>query len=204
MHDRFACCIGADVGFRWLVVARHGLEEAGLAPNLVCCCADHLPFIDGAFDTVASVSLLEHVPDANAALDECARVLAPAGRVFVWTTNRFSLAPEPHVRVWGVGFLPRRWMAGYVRWRRGIAYEKKHLLSRRELTRGLRRAGLPAIRFAAPVVTEPDLAAMGRTERLLARIWSGVCRIPGLGRLFLGVFPVLQVVARRIPVRSES
>ena len=204
MHDRFSVCVGADVGFRWLVVARRGLEEAGLPANLICCCADHLPFADGAFDTVASVSLLEHVANAPAVLGECARVLAPAGRVFVWTTNRFSLAPEPHVRIWGVGFLPRRWMPAYVRWRRGLAYDKKHLLSRRELARGLNRANLPVHHFVVPIVTDPDLAAMGRAERVLARVWSVVSRVPRLGRLFLGVFPVLQVVATRRPDRAPA
>lgn len=197
MHDRFGVCVGADVGFRWLVVARHGLQESGRPVNLVCCCADHLPFADGVFDSVASVSLVEHVASAPAVLAESARVLAPGGRVFVWTSNRFSLAPEPHVRIWGVGFLPRRWMPAYVRWRRGLAYEKKHLLSRRELSVALRQANLTVQRFAVPVVTAPDLAVMGRTERALARIWSAVCGIPILGRLFLGVFPVLQVVATR-------
>ena len=196
-HDRFATCVGADVGFRWLIVARRGLEEAGLPANLVCCCADHLPFAGGVFDTVASVSLLEHVRDAPAVLHECARVLTPQGRVFVWAVNRFSLAPEPHVRVWGVGFLPRRWMPAYVRWRRGLAYEKKHLLSRGELRRALRRAGLRRMLFAAPAVTDADLAAMGRAERLAARIWRIVRRIPGLRRLVLPVFPVIQVVATR-------
>jgi len=204
MHDRFTVCVGADVGFRWLIVARRGFEEAGLPVNLICCCADHLPFVDGAFDTVASVSLLEHVPHAPAVLGECARVLAPDGRVFVWTTNRFSLAPEPHVRVWGVGFLPRKWMPAYVRWRRGLAYEKKHLLSRRELARGLDEARLDVHRFAVPVVTEVDLAAMGPLERVLARLWSAVNRVPLVGRLLLGVFPVLQVVATRRPDRARA
>ncbi|MGH7592377.1 MAG: class I SAM-dependent methyltransferase, partial [Gemmatimonadales bacterium] len=196
-HERFTTCVGADVGFRWLIVARRGLEEAGLPANLICCCADYLPFADGTFDTVAAVSLLEHVPDAAAVLQDCARVLAPSGRVFVWAVNRFSLAPEPHVRVWGVGFLPRRWMPAYVRWRRGLAYDKKHLLSRGELTRGLRRAGLPVMRFAAPAVTDADLAATSGLERLAARIWVWVRRIPGLRRLVLPVFPVMQVVAFR-------
>jgi ubiquinone/menaquinone biosynthesis C-methylase UbiE/uncharacterized protein YbaR (Trm112 family) len=204
MHHRFITSVGADVGFRWLIVARRGFDEAGLPANLVCCCADQLPFVDGAFDTVASVSLLEHVPDASAVLGECARVLAPSGRVFVWTTNRYSFVPEPHVRIWGVGFLPRRWMPGYVRWRRGLAYEKKHLLSRGELARDFRNAGLPAVRFAVPAVTTPDLAAMGPAERGLARIWAAVCRVPGLRYLFLGVFPVLQAVATRAATRKPG
>ena len=196
-HSRFALCVGADVGFRWLVVARHGLREAGFPVHLVCCCADYLPFADGMFDTVASVALLEHVVDAPAVLRESARVLAPRGRVFAWTSNRFSLAPEPHVRVWGVGFLPRRWMATYVRKRRGIAYEKKHLLSVRELGRGFRRAGLTVVRFEAPVICDVDIQLMGGAERLAARVWSLVRRVPLLAAVMLVVFPVLQGVAMR-------
>lgn len=199
---RFGVCVGADVGFRWLIVARQGLEEAGMPANLVCCCADHLPFADGSFDTVSSVALLEHVADAPAVLGECARTLATDGRLFISTSNRFSLAPEPHVRIWGVGFLPRRWMPAYVRWRRGLKYEKKQLLSRGELAKGLRRAGLRVIRFTAPVVTEVDLQAMGRAEQWAARLWSIVRRVPMLSRVLLPLFPVLQVAATRERTRD--
>ena len=203
-HGRFSTCVGADVAFRWLVVARRGLQEAGLPANLICCCADHLPFADGIFDTVASVALLEHLPDATATLGECARVLAPAGHVFVWTSNRFSLAPEPHVRIWGVGFLPRRWMPAYVRWRRGLAYEKKHLVSRGELAAGLRRAGLRSVKFMPPAVTRADLETMGRLERVASRVWSVVRRVPVIRRVFLPVFPVIQAVATRAPRASRD
>ena len=203
---RFTTCVGVDVGFRWLIVARRGLEEAGHAVNLVCACADHLPFADGIFDTVSSVALLEHVPDAPVVLQECARVLAPTGHVFVWTSNRFSLAPEPHVRIWGVGFLPRKWMPAYVRWHRGLSYEKKRLLSYFELARGLRRSGLRFLQFAAPTVAAVDYNAMGKLERFAARLWSFVRRTPVLGRLFLPVFPVLQVIAARgrEPINVEN
>ena len=204
VRPRFALCVGADVGFRWLVVARRGLEEAGLPANLVCCCADHLPFANGTFDTVASVALLEHVSDAPAVLEECARVLSPRGRVFVWTSNRFSLAPEPHVRVWGVGFLPRRWAATYVRQLSGLAYDRKHLLSYGELSRGFRRAGLRAVRFEAPSVSSADLELMGWAERLAARLWSLIRGVPWIARAFLPVFPVLQGFATREAERERT
>lgn len=196
-NRRFPIAVGADVGFRWLVIARHGLTERGFAPNVVCCCADALPFADGVFDTVTSVALLEHVPDAAAALAHFGRVTAPRGRVFTWTSNRFSLAPEPHVRVWGVGFLPRRLMPAYVRWRTGLAYDKKHLLSRGELRRAFRRAGLRRVRFVPPRVTGVDLAPMRGAERAGARLWETARRIPLVQRLGLRWFPVLQAVATR-------
>lgn len=202
MGGRFTTCVGADVGFRWLIVARRGLQELGMPANLICCGADALPFATNTFDTVSSVALLEHVPDASAVLAECARVAESSGRVFVWTSNRFSLAPEPHVRVWGVGFLPRRLMPAYVRWRRGLAYERKHLLSMWELARGLRRASLGRVRFLAPAIATVDLVHVGGAERLAARLWSFLRRVPLIRRVLLPWFPVLQVVATRHPRES--
>ena len=200
----FRVAVGCDVAFRWLLIARKRLEEAGLPANLVCCCADYLPFADGWFDTVASVSLLEHVPEAGTALEEFARVLREDGRLFVWTANRFSLATEPHVRVWGVGFLPRRWMAAYVRWRRGMVYEKKYLLSWFRLRRLLRRARFAGIEFSLPVVTAPDWDALNGVERFGARLAIAAARVPLVAALLVVVSPVLQAVARRgaLPERS--
>lgn len=53
------------------------------APNalLVCGSAEALPFRDGAFDTVLCGLVLCSVPDAQKALGECKRVLAPAGQL---------------------------------------------------------------------------------------------------------------------------
>jgi ubiquinone/menaquinone biosynthesis C-methylase UbiE len=197
MAARFPVSVALDVGFRWLVVARRGFEERGIPVNIVCANAEHLPFEDGHFDTVSSVALLEHVPDARAVLAECARVAASGGRVFVSTTNRFSLAPEPHVRIWGVGFLPRAWMPAYVKWRRGLAYEKKHLLSAWELVRGLEGAGLARVRLEPPVVTPVDIALMDGAERCGAQVWALVRGIPMVGRVLMRFFPVLQAVGHR-------
>jgi len=196
-HQWFTTVVGADIGFRWLIVARRGLLEAGLPVNLICCNAEHLPLAPGRLDTVAAVSLLEHLPAPDLAIQESARVLVPGGRMFLWTANRFSLAPEPHVRVWGVGFLPRRWMPGYVRWRRGLAYEHKRLLSRGELRQILRRNGFTETRFFPPVVTDADLEQLSGLERLAAQLWRVMRRVPFLWRVISPVFPVLQVVARR-------
>jgi ubiquinone/menaquinone biosynthesis C-methylase UbiE/uncharacterized protein YbaR (Trm112 family) len=196
-QESFRFTIGCDVAFRWLLIARKRLQEAGLQPNLVCCCADYLPFPDGLFDSIASVSLLEHVSEPAAAVGEMRRVAKPGGRIFVWTANRFSLAPEPHVRVWGVGFLPRRWMPAYVKWRRGMAYEKKRLLSCFELHRLLRRAGLGPIIFALPVITAADWESLGAWERAVARVYGWLAKIPLLRWPLIVVSPVIQAAAER-------
>ena len=49
-----------------------------------------LPFADGSFDAAISVHSIEHVPDADRALAEVARVLRPGGSAAVVTPNRLT------------------------------------------------------------------------------------------------------------------
>ena len=51
-----------------------------------------LPFSNGAFDLVLSHAVIEHVADAPLYLRECARVLAPGGRVYLSTAPYLSFA----------------------------------------------------------------------------------------------------------------
>jgi ubiquinone/menaquinone biosynthesis C-methylase UbiE len=196
-HTQYTRAVGLDVGFRWLIVARRGLEERGITPRLVCGSADHLPFADRTFDTVTSVALLEHMSSAMSTLEEFARVQKPGGRTVVWTSNRFSLAPEPHVRIWGVGFLPRRFMPAFVHWRRGLAYTGKTLLSRFELARVATRAGYSQAAFHLPQVATADLQYASPLERAAARVYALVRRIAPLRYPTIVFFPALLAVFTR-------
>jgi SAM-dependent methyltransferase len=68
-------------------------KERGLA-HLHFALADgmQLPFAAGAFDLVLSHAVIEHVPDAPLYLHECARVLAPGGRMYLSTAPYLSFA----------------------------------------------------------------------------------------------------------------
>jgi SAM-dependent methyltransferase len=139
---RFQLAVGIDVAFRWLLVGRLRLREAGLDSPLLCANAEYLPFAGGGFDRITASDLLEHVVDPSPVLAECRRVVAPRGCCYLATNNRYSLAPEPHVQVWGVGFLARGLQARYVQSARGHSYQNVRLLSGRELRRLAARAGL--------------------------------------------------------------
>jgi SAM-dependent methyltransferase/uncharacterized protein YbaR (Trm112 family) len=183
--------VGIDIAFRWLVVARRRLQRAGYDAPLVCCNAEHLPFEARTFDRVVSLGTLEHCLDAERALDESARVLAPGGTLHLRTVNRYSLLAEPHVGVWGVGFVPRRWADGYVRWRSGQRYQHHRPLSPREVRRGLSAAGFGSVRVGPAALLASDRSRAG-TLAVVAPLYEAVRRLPGLSRLMSWGVPLLE------------
>ena len=153
--------VGIDVAMRWLVVARRRAELAGVTVDFVCCNAEHLPFAAATFARVASIGTIEHGRDADAALGEARRVLRAGGDVRLRTVNRFTILSEPHVGIWGVGFVPRRLADRYVRWRGGQGYEHHRPLSSRELRRGMTRAGFGSVRVDSAPLLATERARRG-------------------------------------------
>jgi len=166
-----AAVVGIDIAFRWLVVARKCLAEAGLEAQLCCCDAEHLPFSEGSFGLVLAENVLEHTARQMPLLAEAHHVLRAAGMVRGTTWNRLAPAPEPHVRLWGVGWLPRRVARRYVRWRGKGDYQHVHLLS---------AFGLRSLLRASP---------FGSGEIHAAELPPAmVARLPTLGRRFAGLY----------------
>jgi MPBQ/MSBQ methyltransferase len=76
-----------------------------------CCDAMAMPFPDASFDVVWSCESAEHMPDKNAFIKECMRVLKPGGRFVLATwcqrddrTNPFSLEEQERL-----DFLYKEW-----------------------------------------------------------------------------------------------
>ena len=190
--------IGLDVAMRWLLVARKRLDEEGLGHvRLACGNAERMPFRDATFAAVVAGDVIEHVADQPATLAESHRVLTPGGRLFLASPNRFSLAPEPHVGVWGVGFLPRRWMAPYVRAMRRIDFRAIRTLSYAEWTRALRRSPFGDGSIRCPPLPAADLDGMAPLKRRLATIYNRLVQSRPGQCLMRGVGPLFHVVATR-------
>jgi 2-polyprenyl-3-methyl-5-hydroxy-6-metoxy-1,4-benzoquinol methylase len=196
-NERFDTVFGTDIALRSLVVARKRLDESGLPANLICCCADYLPFKDKSFDLVTNISVLEHTFTAAKIIVECGRVTKETGAVFFLTTNRFSLGPEPHVRIWGLGFVPRKWMAAVVKRLTGRPYDKHHLLSLFEMRRFLKAAGFQRTQYVLPEIEPADLEHRGSIEKAGARVFIFLGRIPFFRHILLAVAPILQVTGWR-------
>lgn len=205
-RDLEECC-GVDIALRWLLVARKRLEEAGLREiPLVCACAESLPLSSGRFAAVVAGDVIEHVADQAAILAEAHRVLRPGGRLFLASPNRFSLAPEPHVHVWGVGFLPRAWMNRYVQVVRGIEFRAIRTLGIHEWTSLLRSSpfGSDGTRIEAPPLPVEELQRFAPIKRMFARFYNAaISTWPGQ-RLARLVGPLFHVVCEKRPAGVRS
>lgn len=121
--------IAIDNSLGELIITKKYLEKKGIAGSvqLVCACSESLPFGIESFDVVNMRSVIEHVEDERRSMQEIHRILRKGGILLMETPNRYTFHKEPHVRVFGVGFVPRRWMKDYVylMTRRQITYEGK-------------------------------------------------------------------------------
>ena len=163
---------GVDVAFRWLVVGKVRLREAGVTAQLVCANAEYLPFPADAFGALTANDLAEHVADPPPVFSECRRVLCPAGAAYFSTNNRYSALPEPHVGVWGVGWLPRALQARYVELISGQPYRNICLRSGPELARHARQARFRDCKLeAAPLSSAPDYRPQAQALYRRLRGW---------------------------------
>ena len=190
--------IGIDVSMTWLVVAKKLVSESGGKPFLAAGMAEALPLASDSIPAVVSLDVIEHVHDPDAYLAEIDRVLQPGGRAALSTPNRFSLTAEPHVFVWGVGWLPQPLQASYVRWRSGKSYADTALMSSFRLARRFRRSTHLKFDILVPSIPEAHIAYFGRTKRRIARYFNAVSQLALLRPLFLLVSPFFRITGTKL------
>jgi SAM-dependent methyltransferase len=189
----YSCRVGVDIAFRWLIVGKKRLAEAGLDLPLICACAEALPFDEASFDRVVADSVLEHLHDQLQSLNEVKRVLRPEGELLVATPNRLSLGPDPQTGVWAGSLLPESWTARIVKGQGGIP-PVRQLLSIFSLRRLLSRAGFGITRIFLPRIPPEQRAQFSTVMNLLMSAYDLVIRFAPsryalylFGPLFLAV-----------------
>lgn len=194
--------IGLDPDLGDPILAEKAAEEQGLADRITLVQGDaqSLPIADRSIDLAIAEDVLEHVSDLDGTMDELGRVLAPGGQFAGNCVNRYDLLrPEPHVRLWFVGFLPRRLQGRWVLWRRrfrGYA-ETVRLPSWLELRRALRRIG------GESLVLFPGVEPHGLPPAV-DRLLRAVERLGPLALPLLRVFPAHLAIARVEPASSAQ
>lgn len=190
--------VASDISLAWLVLAGHRLRAEQLTNvTLVAATADLVPFPEETFDLVAAADVIEHVPDVPAMVRGCYRVLKTSGSLWLSTPNRYSLTPEPHVRVWGVGWLPRPLGIALVRRVRGVAYDDIRTLSSRSLRRLLGASG-GSVTVYPPPIAQAVRDTYRPAARRLIDVYGLLLGLPIARQMLLGVAPLFHARLRKV------
>ncbi len=137
-------------------------------------------------------------------IEEAHRVLKPNGVFFATTWNRLALAPEPHVRLWGVGWLPREMGRRYIKLRKGMSYDHVRLLSIFELRRLLRSIPFQNYTIELPNFSAPELKNVSPAQRRAIKIYEWLKPWPLLRGILLIFAPVFYLICFRRPPMTSS
>ena len=131
MSDYCKYSIGLDYSLIYVVLALKLIEESGFNNVFLMVASNHnLPLRENVAEFVTAIDVIEHVPDQIKGYDENIRVLKDNHFLFLNSPNRYSLfGVEDHVRLWGVGFMPRKFMKTYVKLLSGHPYDDVWLMS---------------------------------------------------------------------------
>lgn len=190
-RERYARVAGVDIAFRWLVVGKKRLMEAGVDIPTICACAEALPFAGRTADVVVGDAVIENVREQADMLAEAARVLRPGGRLHLTTSNRFSVGPDPQTGIWAVGWRSRARVDDLVR-RAGGVPPRRTLLSARTLRRMLRGAGFDHVTLDLPTFPAAQRAHFSPPIRGIARVYNVVARLPVSRHALFAIGPKLM------------
>jgi 2-polyprenyl-3-methyl-5-hydroxy-6-metoxy-1,4-benzoquinol methylase len=138
LAPHFAFAVGIDLHEAGLRIAPEDQPADQPSAKLLRGTTAALPFGDKSFDVVICAQVYEHVADQEALADEVYRVLKTGGWAFFSGPNRVWPI-EDHYKLFGLGWLPKKWAGRYLRLvGRGRDFEE-HLLTYSQLERLFRR-----------------------------------------------------------------
>jgi SAM-dependent methyltransferase len=196
--------LGIDASLEWLVIARRMIQAHGGRATLCAALCEALPLPDGSAPAIASLDVIEHCGDQRRHLREIDRIAAPSASFALATPNRFSVTAEPHVGVWGVGWLPARWQRRYVRLRSGKPYDFVRLLSVPGLKRLMKRETHFDGRFIVPRIPDEEIELFEERRAKLARTYNRIAERRMLRWPLFAIGPFFRFVGvRRSDVGSR-
>lgn len=135
LSNLFKHVIGIDSSLTQLLIAKKYLSDFSIEKYaLICANAEYLPVKNHNFDYIQAINVFEHIVNLKPVIREISRCLNDNGFLSADSRNRYDIFfPEPHTGVRFLGFLPRKFIPKYVRYRCKSDYEKTRLLSYKEI-----------------------------------------------------------------------
>jgi len=184
---------GVDSHLSQLILAKKLIAQSHISNvSFICAYAQRLPFGKESFGFAQGINVIEHMEDmTGVVLREIWRCLESGGGFAADSRNRFDIfLPEPHSGIRFLGFLPRRWIPGFVRRITGNHYEHTRLLSYREIEAFLMGC------FDEYLVVLPYISAYGKPIRM-DRWVRAVEQCGILNRILLCFFSAHLALARK-------
>lgn len=189
---------GVDADLPALVIAARRCEENRIRAKvlLVAAMLEQRVFAAETFDTIKCTDVIEHVQSPAAAAAEMLRTTKDSGAIFVLTPNRWNFyMREPHVKLWGIQFLPRALADRYCKSRLGIAYSTvSNLLSIRKLRTVLAVGGAANVVFVP--IEDKYLNPESTRGKMLGRLFASG-PLAWMSRQVRPLQPVLEAVVTR-------
>lgn len=194
---RWPVCVGADSSLRRLVVVRHRLKQAGVRARLVCANADALPFADGIFDRVIAGCVLERSLRKERVLREWNRLLHAQGRLWMSTTNRWSVNRDPQLGIPALSWLPMQLIDLWATWH-GLTFPQRALVGTKRLRRLLEETGFSRVRLGKPVAGQSSAtrSTLGSAATAGRRSLRDLALVRGIAKR---VSPVVLAAAEAPP-----
>ncbi len=193
LMQRFRRVIGLDSSMAQLLLALKTLERHP-SGNFILIRADanNLPFKNESLDYVQAINVLEHIMGEKQIILEISRCLNQQGGFAADSRNRFDiLTPEPHSGIRFLGFLPRRLIPRFVRWRTDAQYDQTWLLSHHDLSQ------LMQDNFRGDFkILFPDVSAYGSSQKI-NNLVRKIAQTPILRGLILRFFPSHIVIGQK-------
>lgn len=189
--------VGIDIALVNLVLADCMVRHHGGEAHLAAAYGEALPLPRRSVTGLVSLDVIEHVSDPGRYLSEIDRVVAQGGHVALSTPNRFSLTAEPHVNVWGVGWLPRSMQKAYAEWRSGTPYESTILLSLPEVRGLMREHTTLDFDVVLAGVSQEELKHYPPHRALAARAYNQIIRTGPIAAVLKPIAPFYRILAER-------
>jgi SAM-dependent methyltransferase len=167
--------VGSGTGAEFIAFSQRGCDVLAIEPNhnaveiahlkakshefnperIIQGYAESLPFVAEQFDLVWCFTVLEHVNNVYACIDEMVRVAKPGGKIFIVTPD-YRQWYEPHYKMfmpmWAPKWLLRCWL--YLRGRPTFFLNSLQFISSRMVREHLRKQPVTAMQVIHPWTVE--------------------------------------------------
>jgi len=186
--------VGVDIKKERVAITNRRLNVMKLSAQILLASGKDLPFADETFDIVTCFSVLEHVDEPNAVLNEIIRVLKRGG-LFRMHVPNYCMPYDAHYGLWWISLLPKKVAKKYLslRNRPNKYYDELTFTTYRSIISHLSKQNVKIIHLVEQKLNAKNYVRSPKKDFLASLI-----KLTATMRLFKAfVFPVSLAVVKQ-------